>query len=510
MLYIPHSNPYACVESLDDEALRPSLECLHTELARQATPDRARKRPWPEPDALTQALEARDSIKGWCLHYFIALLNEYKRRFNADHPAQADMAHYRQWDHHYCEPDQFYFPRQMKAHRVDLSSIPDLHVAHRMLLTARWLNMKDAPRWSKRTVPMWTQFQVFRRAAISENDPAAETEGPWFAIHQDVPTGQMVVVSSDILPASRTAFLGGLALNSLPDLMNAAAALAPREHPERSLRASPVVWPIPHRDVLKGYARMSEAQTTETAAEAPAATAPAPKPSRTQYELTMEESKLRRLAVKQGLPWIMSSEEAAAREASGSKAPEGLDHVIIADRDERLAAVNAKLTELGAAAAQAKAEKAEEKKAEREAAKAKKDAERAAAKAAREAAKAAKAATAAEPRAPKVGGGNSLGLAIGPDWKIFSTRDTNPRREGSHGWHSHKIVLAAMPDGITVKDFQDKGGRRGDLQWDLKHGHMKVVEPNGTVHHYESEAPAANAAAEPGTSASEAESAQAA
>jgi hypothetical protein len=501
MLYIPYGNPYACVEALDDEALRPSLEYLHTELARQATPDRARKRPWPAPDELTYALEARDSIKGWCLHYFIALLNEYKRRFNADHPAQSDMARYRQWDHHYCEPDQFYFPRQLKAHRVDLSSVADLHVAHRMLLTARWLNMKDAPRWSKRTVPMWTQFQVFRRAAISEDASAAETEGPWFAIHQDVPTGQMVVVSSDILPASRTAFLGGLALNSLPDLMNAAAALALREHPERSLRASAVVWPIPHRDVLKGYARMSEAQTTETPAETPA-----PKTSKGQYELTMEESKLRRLAVKQGLPWIMSSEEAAAREASGSKAPEDLEHVIITDRDARLEAVNAKLAELGAAAEAAKAGKAEAKKAEREAAKAKKDEERAAAKAAREAAKAAKAAQAKEPKAPKVsGGGNSLGLAIGSDWKIFSTRDGNPRREGSHGWHSHKIVLAAMPDGITVKDFQDKGGRRGDLQWDLKHGHMKVVEPDGTVHHYESAAPAANAAAEP-----EAETAQAA
>lgn len=56
--------------------------------------------------------------------------------------------------------------------------------------------------------------------------------------------------------------------------------------------------------------------------------------------------------------------------------------------------------------------------------------------------------------------------------KLYSTSKdgTNPRREGSIGFKSHAIVLKNK--GITYEDFIAKGGRSGDVRWDVEHGFM--------------------------------------
>jgi hypothetical protein len=52
------------------------------------------------------------------------------------------------------------------------------------------------------------------------------------------------------------------------------------------------------------------------------------------------------------------------------------------------------------------------------------------------------------------------------------TRQTkdNPRREGTFGFKS----FALIKDGMTYEDYIAKGGRRKDLDWDVKHGFVKV------------------------------------
>ena len=50
--------------------------------------------------------------------------------------------------------------------------------------------------------------------------------------------------------------------------------------------------------------------------------------------------------------------------------------------------------------------------------------------------------------------------------RLISTREVNPRREGSHGWHSHNIIL--VHPGITYEDYRSAGGRNNDLRWDVE------------------------------------------
>lgn len=57
---------------------------------------------------------------------------------------------------------------------------------------------------------------------------------------------------------------------------------------------------------------------------------------------------------------------------------------------------------------------------------------------------------------------------------IYPTKTTNPRREGTHGWNSMKIVLEEP--GITTAEYFKRGGRPNDLKWDIEKGNV-VVEP---------------------------------
>jgi len=55
---------------------------------------------------------------------------------------------------------------------------------------------------------------------------------------------------------------------------------------------------------------------------------------------------------------------------------------------------------------------------------------------------------------------------------IKSKVPENPRREGTQGFESFKIVLANP--GITYEDYLAAGGRRQDLAWDLDHDWVVV------------------------------------
>ena len=55
---------------------------------------------------------------------------------------------------------------------------------------------------------------------------------------------------------------------------------------------------------------------------------------------------------------------------------------------------------------------------------------------------------------------------------IHSKVDENPRREGTQGFASFKIVLATP--GLTYEDYLAAGGRRQDLAWDLAHDWVAV------------------------------------
>jgi DNA-binding MarR family transcriptional regulator len=51
---------------------------------------------------------------------------------------------------------------------------------------------------------------------------------------------------------------------------------------------------------------------------------------------------------------------------------------------------------------------------------------------------------------------------------IFKLVQTNPRREGTHGWNSFNIVT----DGMSYEDYKRAGGRNNDLQWDIDHNFL--------------------------------------
>ena len=57
---------------------------------------------------------------------------------------------------------------------------------------------------------------------------------------------------------------------------------------------------------------------------------------------------------------------------------------------------------------------------------------------------------------------------------LTSMCDENPRREGTAGHHSHQIILDNP--GITYEDFREKGGRPGDLRWDLSREFVKAED----------------------------------
>lgn len=46
----------------------------------------------------------------------------------------------------------------------------------------------------------------------------------------------------------------------------------------------------------------------------------------------------------------------------------------------------------------------------------------------------------------------------------------NPRREGTNGWKSWNLIS----EGMTYEQFIAAGGRRVDLAWDIKAGHIEL------------------------------------
>lgn len=48
----------------------------------------------------------------------------------------------------------------------------------------------------------------------------------------------------------------------------------------------------------------------------------------------------------------------------------------------------------------------------------------------------------------------------------------NPRRAGSHGFNSMKIVL--KNPGLTYEEYIERGGRPQDLRWDIEKGHLEL------------------------------------
>jgi hypothetical protein len=50
--------------------------------------------------------------------------------------------------------------------------------------------------------------------------------------------------------------------------------------------------------------------------------------------------------------------------------------------------------------------------------------------------------------------------------------EANPRRKNTSGHKSMSIIIANP--GITFEDFVRKGGRSGDLNWDVEHEHVVV------------------------------------
>lgn len=55
--------------------------------------------------------------------------------------------------------------------------------------------------------------------------------------------------------------------------------------------------------------------------------------------------------------------------------------------------------------------------------------------------------------------------------KITKIAKENPRREGTHGHKSFGLITS----GMTYEKFIEAGGRRVDLEYDIKKGNLKVA-----------------------------------
>lgn len=58
----------------------------------------------------------------------------------------------------------------------------------------------------------------------------------------------------------------------------------------------------------------------------------------------------------------------------------------------------------------------------------------------------------------------------------------NPRREGTHGWHSWEILRKHWEENggrpMNYDDYVKAGGRPNDLRWDYDRGHVRVIKPD--------------------------------
>lgn len=77
------------------------------------------------------------------------------------------------------------------------------------------------------------------------------------------------------------------------------------------------------------------------------------------------------------------------------------------------------------------------------------------------------------PKAPKAEGEAGRGRKSQySGMTLKATVEANPRREGSHGFKSLALILAAGKSGISYEDYIAKGGRLNDLVWDINKDHV--------------------------------------
>lgn len=83
---------------------------------------------------------------------------------------------------------------------------------------------------------------------------------------------------------------------------------------------------------------------------------------------------------------------------------------------------------------------------------------------------------AAAPKPPRQPGAAPVRTTVGGQFIYPTTKcgGRNPRREGTHGWKSMKIILDSP--GITTAEYFRQGGRPNDLKWDIEHGNVEVVK----------------------------------
>jgi hypothetical protein len=58
---------------------------------------------------------------------------------------------------------------------------------------------------------------------------------------------------------------------------------------------------------------------------------------------------------------------------------------------------------------------------------------------------------------------------------VQATCQTNPRRVGTHGFHSMQVLIDAG-EPISYEKYIAAGGRRNDLVWDIEKGNAKVID----------------------------------
>jgi hypothetical protein len=66
---------------------------------------------------------------------------------------------------------------------------------------------------------------------------------------------------------------------------------------------------------------------------------------------------------------------------------------------------------------------------------------------------------------------NTRGMVTNPEMIIVKDIKTNPRKEGSLGWHSWSLIKS----GMTVAKFVELGGRTSDLRYDMAQGHLHLT-----------------------------------
>lgn len=76
---------------------------------------------------------------------------------------------------------------------------------------------------------------------------------------------------------------------------------------------------------------------------------------------------------------------------------------------------------------------------------------------------------------PEKTGDKPVGRNAYSGMQLFPLKTENPRRPGSFGFESMKIIIDKP--GITTEDFVAKGGRPNDLRWDIEHKNVEAKLP---------------------------------